>query len=271
MLYTGTSGFSYDDWRGRWYPPSLARNRYFDYYAERFNAVEINSTFYHIYSPRMMESLVARAAGRVTFAVKMSELVTHHGMLERKIILSYLAGIEPAIREGVLGAILLQFPQRFHFTRDNLNYLNDILRELRGLPVVTEIRHQSWQCADAVRFFADNRLNLCLMDMPRLRGLPRQDFGLTGDIAYVRFHGRNAYQWWRGEYPGARYDYYYTDAELAGWVEPVEEIQRQAQTAFVFFNNHVAGKAPKNAETFMAYFNQHPGKPSYQDMLSEVY
>ena len=69
MLYVGTSGFDYDDWRGAWYPPDLPRRCYFDYYAERFGAVEINSTFYHIYNPRMMESLVRRAAGRVRFAV----------------------------------------------------------------------------------------------------------------------------------------------------------------------------------------------------------
>ena len=115
MLQVGTSGFQYDDWRGAWYPPRLPRARAFDYYAERFSAVEINSTFYHIYSPRMMASLVRRAAGRVTFAAKMSEYVTHRGMLGRAIVNSYAAGLEPAANAGVLAAVLLQFPQRFHW------------------------------------------------------------------------------------------------------------------------------------------------------------
>jgi uncharacterized protein YecE (DUF72 family) len=270
MLHVGTSGFAYDDWRGRWYPPDLPRAHFFDYYAERFNAVEINSTFYHLYSPRMMDSLVRRAAGRVLFAVKMSEWVTHHGMLTRPVVLSYAAGIEPALRAGVLAAVLLQFPQRFHFTPDNRRYLERALSAFPGLPLVVEIRHDSWQTPAAWRFFHDSRINLCLMDMPRLSGLPAPSFTLTGDMAYIRFHGRNAYQWHRGEYPGARYDYFYSDSELESWVEPASQMQCKATTALAFFNNHVHAQAPQDAETFMGFMGQKIRTPSYQDLFADA-
>ena len=268
MLHIGTSGFSYDDWRGQWYPPDLGRGRYFDYYAERFGAVEINSTFYHIYAPRMMESLVRRAAGRVRFAVKMSEMVTHQGDLRRAVVRSYCAGIEPAAREGVLAAVLLQFPQRFHYHSENRQYLDRVVKAFGHYPLVVEIRHRSWQRAEAMRYIEDRNLSLCMMDMPRMSGLPQSSLRLTGPIAYVRFHGRNGGQWYGEAYPGGRYDYYYSREELEQWVEPVEALERKADSALAFFNNHVAGKAPANAEMFLEYFGQRPGKPSYRDLAS---
>jgi uncharacterized protein YecE (DUF72 family) len=270
MLHVGTSGFSYDDWRGRWYPPDLPRNRFFDYYAERFETVEINSTFYHIYSPRMMDSLVRRAAGRVLFAVKMSALVTHRGMLTRPVILSYAAGIEPASSAGVLVAVLLQFPQRFHFTRDNRQYLRRALTAFGELPLVVEIRHASWQTPAAMQFFHDNRINLCMMDIPRLRGLPGPSLEMTGNLAYIRFHGRNPDQWHHERYPGGRYDYLYSDAELESWTEPFKKMNRKAETTLAFFNNHVRAQAPINAETFMELMGRQPVQPGYRDLFSGV-
>ncbi len=269
MLTIGTSGFAYDDWRGHWYPPGLPRARYFDYYAERFSAIEINSTFYHIYAPRMMESLVRRAAGRVRFAVKMSEYVTHRGLLNGAIARSYAAGIAPAWEAGVLDGVLLQFPQRFHFTPGNREYLDKVRRVFACFPLIAEIRHRSWQSPEAWRYLRGERINLCLMDMPRLTGLPAGSIDLTGDVLYIRFHGRNSRQWWDGQYPGARYDYYYSDDELEPWVEPVRRLARKADSAMAFFNNHVRAKAPVNAERFRQMLGQEAPRPAYKDLLSD--
>lgn len=269
MLYIGTSGFSYDDWKGPWYPPDLPRGKMFDYYAERMNAVEINSTFYHIASPRMMRSLVRRSEGRVRFAVKMSELVTHHGLLSKEVALSYCRGIEPAAEAGALGAVLLQFPFRFHWNAENRAYLTRAIDKFRHFPLVVEIRHRSWQCPQAWRFFHDRGISLCMMDMPRLRGLPAESIELTGPIAYIRFHGRNEGQWFQSEYPGASYDYLYNQDELEGWVDPVKRMERKAETTFAFFNNHVRAQAVENAYEFSALLGESISTPGYRDMFFE--
>lgn len=268
MLLIGTSGFSYDDWRGAWYPPKLPRCRMFDYYAERMSTVEINSTFYHIFSPRMMDSLVRRAAGRVYFAVKMSALVTHEGLLMREVISSYSRGIEPAAEAKALGAVLLQFPMRFRHTPENRRYLLATLRAFAAFPLVVEIRHQSWRSPEAIRFFSDGRINLCLTDMPRLPGLPSHSLESPGRIGYVRFHGRNAGQWFGGTYPGARYDYDYSRDELSAWTEPIGELTRKSETTLVFFNNHVRAQAPNNAAMLAQLLGEPQPVAPYQDLFT---
>jgi uncharacterized protein YecE (DUF72 family) len=218
----------------------------------------------------MMQSLVDRAAGRVRFAVKMSELVTHRGVLTRPVVLSYVMGISPAIRDGSLAAVLMQFPQRFHCTKENREYLGRVMQAFEGLPLVLEIRHDSWRGEDAWQYIEDRGISLCLTDMPRLRGLPRESRRLCGRIGYLRFHGRNEYQWHRGEYPGARYDYYYAEQELVPWIETIEEMGRTGDTALAFFNNHVRAQAPRNAEMLMGMTGAAPKTAGYADLVSEL-
>lgn len=268
MILIGTSGFSYDDWRGRFYPPGLPFARMFDYYAERFDAIEVNATFYHIYSPRMMQSLIRRAEGRVAFAVKMTERVTHEFDLSREVIQSYSRGIEPASEAGVLSAVLFQFPFRFHCTRENREYLLCALKAFRAFPLVVEIRHNTWQGAEGMEFFRDHGINLCLMDMPRVSRLPRHQIELTGPIAYFRFHGRNSAQWFRAEYPGASYDYLYSERELRPWVEPLKRISKKAETTLAFFNNHVNGQAPENAYHLAEMLGQNSRHTAYRDLFT---
>lgn len=270
MLHVGTSGFSYDDWRWRWYPPDLPRRAYFEYYAERFSAIEINSTFYHIYRPSMMASLVRRATGRLRFAVKMVDQVTHRADLSREVVLAYAAGIEPAASDGVLDAVLLQFPQRFHWTPENRSFLDRVREAFPSFPLVFEPRHRSWREPDAWRrYLRDSGISLCLTDAPDLVGLPAPTFEWTGTIGYVRFHGRNSGQWYGEEaYHGARYDYDYTEAELRPWVEPIQKMRREAATALVFFNNHARAQAPRNAEMLLKLLGAQIRVPSYRDFFS---
>ncbi len=268
MIHLGTSGFSYDDWRGRFYPPQMDRAGMFDYYAERFGAVEINSTFYHIYKPAMMRSLVRRAEGRVTFAVKMSELVTHVGDLSPRVVADFIHGIEPAAEAGVLGAVLLQFPFRFKFNAENRQFINKAIRLFAAFPMVVEIRHRSWQSAAAWNYFEDGAISLCVVDMPRLAGLPATSTRLTGPTAYVRFHGRNTAQWFNAAYPGASYDYSYSAEQLNDWIEPIKKMERKAETSFAFFNNHLHAQAPENAYQLADMMGRPMGRGYYEDMFS---
>lgn len=134
-------------------------------------------------------------------------------------------------------------------------------------PLVVEIRHDSWQRPEALQFAKDRALNLCLLDMPELKGLPRSSSELTGNIAYLRFHGRNKEQWFGSESAAAPYDYLYSREELAHWVKPIEALKKKAETTFVFFNNHLHGQAPRNAEMMLSMLGERRALPVLQDDL----
>jgi uncharacterized protein YecE (DUF72 family) len=155
MLYLGTSGFSYEDWKGRFYPPTLARDRMLGYYAERFNAVEINASFYRIPSPDAMRSLISRSGEKLRFAIKANQAMTHQGDRSERTRTAFLRAVEPVQSAGRLGALLFQFPFRFHATAENRAYLSDLVRCFAGLPTVIEIRHESWDHAEGRAFFRE--------------------------------------------------------------------------------------------------------------------
>lgn len=267
MIHIGASGFSYDDWRGHWYSPNLPKAKMFDEYAERFSTVEINSTFYRIPGPTMMQSLVRRARGRITFAIKMSRKVTHEGDQSVQTARGFARAAAPAAQSGVLGAVILQFPFRFHCTRENRRYIEASLLAFSDFPLIVEIRHDSWRSPEGWDFFRERSINLCITDMPRLRGLPRSSTDLTGPIAYMRFHGRNSKNWFESDSPSAPYDYNYSKEQLLDWVEPIKAMEKKAETTFVFFNNHVNGQAPQNARLLQTLLGQEPAIPVQQEDL----
>lgn len=267
MLYLGTSGYSYDDWKARWYPPALSRSKMLEYYAERFNAVEINSTFYRIPPARMMDGLVRRAGDRLIFTVKVSQQISHNGDLSDATTTLFLKSIEPMAKADRLGALLVQFPFRFHWNRENQEYVERTARMLRGFPLAIEMRHASWDAPDALRFFRDTGLSRCLTDMPRLHNLPAASSDLTGPVGYLRFHGRNGDRWFESDNAADPYDYLYSREELAAWVEPVKAMERKAETAFVFFNNHLHGQAPVNAGMFLEMLGLEAPREGYRDLF----
>lgn len=268
MIYLGTSGFSYDDWRAHWYPPDLARNRMFDYYAEHFNALEVNSTFYHTPGRGMMESLVKRGDGRVRFSIKLHKSMTHDADSGTGAYLAYERAIAPAAEADQLAAVLVQFPFRLHFDADARERVDQIADRLKAYPLVFEIRHASWQTAEGTAFFRDRGLSLCVVDMPRLKNLPESRIELTGPIAYIRFHGRNSRDWFTSTDSAGPYNYKYTGEEIKEWVEPIKKLEKAAETALVFFNNHIHGQAPQNAEMMLKELGETVDKPGYRDMFS---
>jgi uncharacterized protein YecE (DUF72 family) len=267
MIYLGTSGYSYDDWKGLWYPPALPKSEMLEFYADRFNSVEINSTFYRIPPPRLMDSLVQRAGKRLVFAVKVPQQITHEADLSDATVTAFLRSIEPVAQAGRLGALLAQFPFRFHATPENRIYVEKVAALLAPHPLVIEIRHVSWDADPAVRFFSDRRLNRCITDMPRLKGLPATITQLTGPIAYVRFHGRNGARWFESNNAADPYDYLYSRDELTAWVEPFRELERKSETAFAFFNNHIRAQAPANASDFRELLGLGRAPEPYTDLF----
>jgi len=277
-IHVGTSGWHYPTGRGTWngifYP--ARRPRGFDelaYYAEHFDTVEINATFYRMPEPDLSAAWVRRTPDRFTFAVKLYQKFTHPDMylarsgardwdLSLADVDLFRRGIAPLAEAGRLAAVLLQFPASFHADPDTHAYLDWLLEVLGNHPLVVELRHESWD-ADAGTPTRDllNRRHAvrAVIDSPFPRQLdPAGAVARTGHEGpvYLRLHGRNARQWWEHAEPDDRYDYLYSPAEL----QPFAEAARQASTAgrkvLAYLNNHFSAKAVANAAVLRSQLGQ---------------
>jgi uncharacterized protein YecE (DUF72 family) len=244
----GTSGFSYPEWRGVFYPGKLPQREMLAFYAQHFPAVEINSTYYHIPSARNMAAMATRAAGRLAFSVKAHQDMTHTRENLGDVLPAFQEAIQPLREAGLLGCVLLQFPFSFKSTRANAEFLRREIGELRPDPVVVEFRHRSWTTEETFGLLGELRAGYCCVDEPRLPNLPPPVVRATAPIAYVRFHGRNRQKWWTHAEAWERYDYLYSEAELREWLPKIQALAGEAETCYAFFNNHARGQAVTNAQ-----------------------
>ena len=247
MIRVGTSGFSYPDWVGPFYPPGTRPPAMLPWYAKCFDALEINFTYYRLPAPGQLEAMSVRCADRVTFAVKAWQGMTHTGEASAADIAGFVAALAPLAERGVLGAVLLQFPGSFRPTETANGRLVRLASRLHPFPVVAEFRHRSWIREETFRLLSTEGIGFCCVDEPELPGLILPAATATSDTAYVRFHGRNADKWFQHEQAHERYDYLYRLEELAAWVPRLRKLDAAVSRTLVFMNNHYEAKAVTNA------------------------
>ncbi|MDH7570026.1 MAG: DUF72 domain-containing protein [Armatimonadota bacterium] len=248
-IRVGTSGFSYQDWKGTFYPEGLPDRDMLSYYAKHFSTVEINSTFYRVPGPETFVRMQKKVPADFCFVVKASKALTHEVSEEsEEVFRRFCEALKPLLDAGQLGCVLAQFPWSFRNLPANRAYLQQLPDRLQGIPTVVELRNRDWVAPESFALLRDAGLGFCCVDEPRLEGLMPPLAVATSPIGYVRFHGRNAQKWWQHEAAWERYDYLYSEEELREWVAPIGELARQTETTFVFFNNHYQGKAGRNAQ-----------------------
>ncbi|MBE3095646.1 MAG: DUF72 domain-containing protein [Planctomycetes bacterium] len=250
-IRVGTSGWSYADWAGVFYP--LEKPRGFDelaYLARFFDAVEVNSSFYRPPTARMGVSWLRRTPPGFEFTYKLYQRFTHERppAWTPADVAEYKEGVEPVRAAGRLGAVLVQFPWSFRADDEAFRHLEAVRRDFGDLPLVVEVRHVSWTGPQAVRFLKDAGLGFCCIDQPLSRsGVPPMTL-VTSPVGYVRLHGRNREAWFKRDAGrDERYNYLYREEELQEWIERIHEIARASQKTYVFTNNHYRGQAPANA------------------------
>jgi len=246
MILTGTSGYSYDDWKGIFYPENLKKEDFLRYYSSQFEAVELNFTYYRMPTEAIIESMLEKTEGQVTFAVRAHRTMTHERTAARKEIEEFTRALAPLKQAGRLGATLLQFPQSFHQREQNRYYLKKMVDAV-DFPVV-EFRSRQWSTPAIFDWLKKNTAGLCCVDEPNLKGLMPPVTVVTSKTAYVRFHGRNAAQWYRHNHPHERYNYLYSESELAKWIPRIIQMDKASEKTLVFFNNHFEAKAAQNAK-----------------------
>jgi len=288
-LRIGTSGWNYPAGKGTWngifYPPSRGRTKGFDelsYYAEHFDTVEVNSTFYGQPRPEVSRAWSERTPDGFEFSVKLYQKFTHPEMFkqrlsrglskadarlafeepgERKLLDAvarpnqadldeFRAGIEPLAAAGKLGALLAQFPASFKDTPASRDALVQLLRAFSGYRVAVELRHNSWSDRIRETLALLNELGSAWVqiDEPKFRFSIRQNYlPNVESFYYMRLHGRNVAKWWQHDKSEDRYDYLYTADELQEFSDTADAARTLVKKLYLYTNNHFSAKSVANA------------------------
>ena len=241
----GTSGYSFADWVGPFYPPGIAKGKMLDHYAGYFDTVEINSTYYRVPHAAVFYHLDQKTPPGFEFMVKAHRSLTHDRRDQVEAAQQLTDAVEPLMRAGKLKGILAQFPWSFKCSPSALEYVRSGKDLFGGAPLFVEFRHNSWVRDDVLAALAEAGIGYVCVDEPQLPGMLAPATHTTTEVGYVRLHGRNAEKWWTGG--SERYDYTYLDVQLREWVKRVEDIRKKANKVFLFFNNCHLGQAVKDA------------------------
>jgi uncharacterized protein YecE (DUF72 family) len=283
-LYVGTSGWSYPKGQGTWdgtfYPSRLADKDKLTFYAQYFDTVEINSSFYRPPNQYAARAWASKVPDDFRFTVKLWQKFTHPKMFEQatgqKSFVSeedfgvFAEGVNPLAEAGKLGVLLAQFPTSFRPDASTLDYLDDLIRRLRAasFPLAVELRHREWtesEGTSAIRALMEEQdVAWVMIDEPRFKTSIRH-VPLTSDLGYFRFHGRNYQNWWRHGEAEDRYNYLYTPQEQKEIAEDVREVASHTRETYAFYNNHYGAKAVVNALQLQMAL----GKPPPSEALPE--
>jgi uncharacterized protein YecE (DUF72 family) len=276
-IRVGTCSWADESLSKWWYPPGIrtAEER-LRHYAEHFDTVELDSTYYRLPEAELVEKWVERTPPGFVFHVKAFGLMTRHpvrleqlppdlresmpvderGRVDRpprelraEVFRRFHEALEPFRAAGKLGGILLQFPSYVVAKDASRDYIAWAVGELGGDEPLVEFRHRSWlddENREATLAFLESLgASHVVVDAPKTeaRNLVPTVLAVTGRTAYVRFHGRNASTWnKRGGSAAERFDYLYSEEELGEWARHLRELAGQAKAAFAMFNNN--GRAP---------------------------
>jgi uncharacterized protein YecE (DUF72 family) len=262
-IYIGTSGWSYPrgagTWKGYFYPTGKINE--LEYYSQFFNTVEVNSSFYRPPNPGYVYNWARRVPERFLFTVKLWQKFTHPKMYEeatdeaaaisQKDVDLFKKSIEPLARYGKLGALLAQFPPSFKNDGFGQQILGAVIKTFSEYRLAVELRHRSWSDDEnTAQFLRENNITWVQIDEPKFPSSIAADIPVTAEMAYFRFHGRNAEMWWKGD-SESRYKYLYSSEEINELADRVKAGSEKADLTFVLFNNHWQGYAPRNAVDIM--------------------
>ncbi len=294
-------------WNGVFYPAKGARARGFDeleFYARWFDAVEVNSTFYGQPRPEVTAKWARRTPPGFEFAVKLYQKFTHPSMYRETAaeaapeadadwldqagtvrqgdVDEFKAGIEPLADAGKLGPLLVQFPPSFTATPEAIDYLGWLLRTFTAYSLAVELRHRSWsdQARDTADLLDAYGAAWVLIDEPKFEFSIRQHWGphrplvepataeaTAAGLAYMRFHGRNAVEWWRHAAAEDRYNYLYTERELQPFSAAAQSAGATLKKAYLFFTIHFSAQGVANAVQLRRQLGQPVPEPMPDDQI----
>ncbi|MGZ5020131.1 MAG: DUF72 domain-containing protein [Chthoniobacterales bacterium] len=280
-ILVGTASWSDPGFVERWYPKKMPAAERLPFYAQHFEMVEVNSTFYSVPDPRMVERWARSTPNEFIFDVKLHQLLSRHATVAKllppnlqrraetdakgkvkltpeleeamvKEILKSLAILQVAKKLGVL---LLQLSPAFSPRKHSLGELESLLELLRDYRVAIELRNRNWaegdQLAETIEFFRRHSATLVSVDAPAKNHftiMPTELDEITDPrTAYLRLHGRDARAYTTGKTVAERFNYNYSDAEIDEVADRSRKLAKEAKEVHVVFNNNALDYAPHAA------------------------
>jgi uncharacterized protein YecE (DUF72 family) len=236
-LHIGTSGWSYNEWTGVFYPSSTTNK--LSFYSKVYETVEVDSSFYAFPSKGLVLGWARYTPENFVFSLKLPRLLTHDKKLDltkgvEADLVRFLSLLKPLMVAGKLGPLLIQLPPSYSFDLD-FERLKDFLKQApEDVMFAVEFRHPSWLRGEVWSLLRDRNVANVIVDEPLLP----PDTVVTADFAFIRWHGRGNRPW---------YNYRYSEKELEVWVPKVREVSSRVKKTFGYFNNHFKGFAVENS------------------------
>ena len=292
QILVGTSSWADPGFVADWYPPKLPARERLPFYAERFEAVEVNSTHYALPDVETVARWDEVTPERFIFDVKVHKLLSGHaagldslpsdlrelapvnargrvqltGELERALAGRLLDALAPLREAGKLGAVLIQLSPSFAPRDHRLDELETLLGELSTVPVAIELRHRGWvsqkRVKDTLGFLSEHGAAYVCVDAPdsdHFMVMPALDAVTAEGLAYLRAHGRNAEGYVSGRSVAERFGYVYEDAELEEIGARAQALAHDAEHVHVMFNNNRSDDAPQAAQRMRELLGQTAG------------
>jgi uncharacterized protein YecE (DUF72 family) len=231
VIFVGTSGWQYDDWRGRFYPNELPKSAWLTYFSQRFSTVEVNNSFYRLPSEDTFARWRRESAPGFVVGVKASRFITHIKRLKDPAPSVQMFVERTRALRDKLGPVLFQLPPRFHADPERLRGVLAALPS--GMRCAFEFRDASWDTGEMRALLDRSGAAFVLADRPGRRIHPH----VTGGWSYVRFH------------QGRTSSPFYTRPKLARWADRIAELP--ARDVYVYFNNDPHGAAVRDAGTMI--------------------
>jgi uncharacterized protein YecE (DUF72 family) len=258
-VWIGTSGYSYPDWVGPFYPPGTRPERMLAYYTRCFPLVELNFTFYRLPAASQLARIAEHTPAGFQFVVKLHRTLSHdtpmgHGLetvpqrgetVPQHDLAAFRAAVTELDERGRLAGLLCQLPQAVHDEPQHRRWLETLARTFAGCRLAVEFRHRSWFRPDVPDWLRAHDLDLVAVDVPDLPGLYPRGLVQSSPRLYVRFHSRNAAAWYGSD--KERYDYDYDYGALVEWVEALAPLADRNERVLLLFNNCHRGQAAENA------------------------
>jgi uncharacterized protein YecE (DUF72 family) len=300
-ILVGTSSWSDPGFVKKWYPEGMAARDRLPWYAERFQAVEVNSTFYAVPDRTTVRRWCQVTPDDFVFDLKVHRALSRHAApleslppdlrkeartnergrviltpeLERALAGRLVEELRPLEEERRLGAYLVQLTPAFAPRRRELEELDGLVEALAPWPVAVELRHRAWvleKRAEATfAWFSERNVAFVAVDAPpgdHVPIMPPLDAVTRDDLAYLRAHGRNTEGYLSGKTVAERFGWRYSDAELEEIAGRAHSMAEEAGQVHVMFNNNRDDDAPTAAARFRALLGQDPGSPPDEGQLS---
>jgi uncharacterized protein YecE (DUF72 family) len=294
QILVGTSSWADPGFVEEWYPPGMAARDRLGWYADRFEAVEVNSSFYAIPEPGTVARWAEVTPAGFVFDYKLHRALSRHAAqvdslppdmrdgldvgprgrvgltpeLERELVARTLEAVKPLEQAGKLGAFLLQLTPSFSPSRHELDELSGLVDALGGRPLAIEFRHRGWvegeRFESTLDWLTEKGAAFVTVDAPKqveVPIMPDVDAVTNPQLAYMRLHGRNAEGYLKGKSVAERFGWDYTPDELEEVAERVRGMAEEAGFVHVMFNNNRGADAPTSARAFRTLMGQDAGPP----------